>query len=145
MGQGASPSLSKVASFRCGLYQLAVRSRLADASSEFIFTPHLMLYQLHDAAEPYTIRRQLLTSANLSTAAWGRRRSEAEPENDAACDAAGLLEIRSFELGVCVQPNAHALDSLPFTFPPKHCGQSSLPRLGHVTLGARSKRGQFYY
>jgi hypothetical protein len=62
--------------------------------------PHLMLYVLHEplqvasasgAAPAPVVRRMLLTSANLSAAPWGYARD-------------GKLEIRNFELGVCVAP-----------------------------------------
>ena len=57
--------------------------------------PHLMLYVLHEpikqAGDAPLVRRLLLTSANLSAAPWGYVRN-------------GAVEIRSFELGVCVAP-----------------------------------------
>ena len=65
--------------------------------SGYMASPHLMLYVLHepvptddDSFLP-VVRRVLLTSANLSAAPWGYTRS-------------GQMEIRSFELGVCVRP-----------------------------------------
>ena len=78
-----------------------------------------MLYVLHEppprralAAAPPRVRRLLLTSANLSSAAWGRRLGWGL--GDAR---GGALEIRSFELGVCVPPHDEAAargETLPF-------------------------------
>ena len=79
--------------------------------NKFVWNPHLMLYVLHDGHG--AVRRALLTSANLSAAAWGRRRSANDPENADACDAKGALEIRSFELGVCVPVAPDAGDGSP--------------------------------
>ena len=54
-----------------------------------------MHYVLHEPiareGDPPVIRRLLLTSANLSAAPWGYVRG-------------GKVEIRNFELGVCVKP-----------------------------------------
>ncbi|KAH8075374.1 hypothetical protein JL721_1379 [Aureococcus anophagefferens] len=88
--------------------------------NKFVWNPHLMLYVLHDGRG--AVRRALLTSANLSAAAWGRRRSANDPENADACDAAGALEIRSFELGVCVPVAPDAGEGFPFVFPPSSAG-----------------------
>jgi hypothetical protein len=56
-------------------------------------SPHLMLYVLHEPLQADgqlpVVRRMLLTSANLSAAPWGYVRD-------------GEVEVRSFELGVCV-------------------------------------------
>ena len=63
---------------------------------EYMCTPHLMLYILHEplaaADELPRIRRILLTSANLSAAPWGYSKGSDE------------IEVRSFELGICVEP-----------------------------------------
>ncbi|KAH8063004.1 hypothetical protein JL722_2158 [Aureococcus anophagefferens] len=92
--------------------------------NKFVWNPHLMLYVLHDGRG--AVRRALLTSANLSAAAWGRRRSANDPENADACDAAGALEIRSFELGVCVPVAPDAGEGFPFVFP-EQLGRLPLP------------------
>lgn len=63
----------------------------------YMCTPHLMLYVLHEPIvskdHAPVVRRQLLTSANLSAAPWGYERE-------------GQVEIRSFEMGVCVHPES---------------------------------------
>ena len=78
------------------MVQLALRTDILPAdNSGYQATPHLMLYVLHEPlpadGQPPAIRRLLLTSANLSAAPWGYVRS-------------GEIEIRNFELGVCVAP-----------------------------------------
>ena len=79
------------------LVELALRTDVIapSESTGYQATPHLMLYVLHEPmreeGEPPVIRQMLLTSANLSAAPWGYVRSE-------------RIEIRSFELGVCVAP-----------------------------------------
>ena len=79
------------------IMKLQMRKDVIRENSEtgYMCTPHLMLYVWHEPikspADTPSIRRMLLTSANLSAAAWGYSRE-------------GALEIRSFELGVCVRP-----------------------------------------
>ena len=79
------------------LVELTLRADVIAPSerSGYQATPHLMLYVLHEPVradgEAPVVRRLLLTSANLSAAPWGYVRG-------------GALEIRSFELGVCVAP-----------------------------------------
>ena len=105
---------------------------VANNEERFAHTPHLMLYVLHEPAAPHRVRRMLLTSANLSTAAWGRRRGVAASTAAAAdgFDEGGPLDIRSFELGVCVPPRdeAAACEGLPFDLASRvPCAQ---PRVG---------------
>mmetsp|Transcript_85644 Transcript_85644/g.256563 ORF Transcript_85644/g.256563 Transcript_85644/m.256563 type:complete len:1047 (+) Transcript_85644:72-3212(+) len=68
-----------------------------ESKTEYVCTPHLMLYILHEplsaADELPQIRRILLTSANLSAAPWGYSKGSDE------------IEVRSFELGICVEPS----------------------------------------
>lgn len=88
------------------LYELQLRHDViaAGEKSGYQCTPHLMLYVLHEPLRREegathdlpAVRRVLLTSANLSAAPWGYQRASQHGDE---------LEIRSFELGVCVQPD----------------------------------------
>ena len=72
-------------------------------ADKFVWTPHLMLYVLHD--DTGGVKRLLLSSANLSMAAWGYRRSGRFPDDENAIPTDdGALEVRSLELGVCMPP-----------------------------------------
>ncbi|KOO36695.1 hypothetical protein Ctob_008840 [Chrysochromulina tobinii] len=89
----------------------------ANAQAGYQATPHLMLYVLHEPlpadGQPPAIRRLLLTSANLSAAPWGYARS-------------GEIEIRNFELGVCVAPEwpAELVEPLGSPKGPDQAGRS---------------------
>ena len=118
------------------------------SSKKFVWTPHLMLYVLHEPdvlhGQPPEVRRVLLTSANLSAAAWGRRRSAARPDDKEACDDAGALEIRSFELGVSVPVAPDAARAFPFAWPPTSAGDCAEPFVGNRSLDEAHK-GTLYY
>ena len=107
-----------------------------------------MLYVLHEPdvlhGPPPEVRRVLLTSANLSAAAWGRRRSAARPDDKEACDDAGALEIRSFELGVSVPVAPDAARAFPFAWPPTSAGDCAEPFVGNRSLDEAHK-GTLYY
>ena len=111
--------------------------------NKFVWNPHLMLYVLHDGHG--AVRRALLTSANLSAAAWGRRRSANDPENADVCDAKGALEIRSFELGVCVPVAPDAGEGFPFVFPPNSAGDCRYPYVGVRRNDAPTDKGHMYF
>ena len=100
-------------------------------------------YVLHDSHG--AVRRALLTSANLSAAAWGRRRSANDPENADACDAKGALEIRSFELGVCVPVAPDTGEGFPFVFPPSSAGDCLYPYVGVRRNDAPTDKGYMYF
>ena len=99
---------------RPGADQGGVRGRSPDApargrpreragADKYVYTPHLMLYVLHDAAGG--IKRLLLSSANLSAAAWGAARPQVSERRERAADRrGGALEVRSFRLGVSGRP-----------------------------------------
>jgi hypothetical protein len=100
------------------MVQLALRPDILPAdNSGYQATPHLMLYVLHEPlpadGQPPAIRRLLLTSANLSAAPWGYARS-------------GEIEIRNFELGVCVAPEwpAELVEPLGSPKGPDQAGRS---------------------
>ena len=100
------------------MVQLALRPDILPAdNSGYQATPHLMLYVLHEPlpadGQPPAIRRLLLTSANLSAAPWGYARS-------------GEIEIRNFELGVCVAPEwpAELVEPLGIPKGPDQAGRS---------------------
>ena len=100
---------------------------------------------LHDAAGG--IKRLLLSSANLSAAAWGRRRSHKFPNDENALPTdEGALEVRSFELGVSVPPADadRAKEDLPFVFPAAAAGQCQREFIGVNSLD-RDDRGVMHY
>ena len=114
-------------------------------ADKYVYTPHLMLYVLHDAAGG--IKRLLLSSANLSAAAWGRRRSHKFPNDENALPTdEGALEVRSFELGVSVPPADadRAKEDLPFVFPAAAAGQCQREFIGVNSLD-RDDRGVMHY
>jgi hypothetical protein len=114
-------------------------------ADKFVWTPHLMLYVLHDDAG--CIKRLLLSSANFSAAAWGYRRSGRFPDDEnAAPTDDGALEVRSFELGVCVPPGDpdRAKGGLPFVFPAAAAGQCQKAFIGITSLD-QNDRGTLFY
>ena len=114
-------------------------------ADKFVWTPHLMLYVLHDDAGG--IKRLLLSSANLSMAAWGYRRSGRFPDDENAIPTDdGALEVRSFELGVCVPPGDpdRAREDLPFVFPAAAAGQCLTPFIG-IFAKDQGDRGVMHY
>ena len=104
-----------------------------------------MLYVLHDDAGG--VKRLLLSSANLSMAAWGYRRSGRFPDDENAIPTDdGALEVRSFELGVCVPPGDpdQAREDLPFVFPAAAAGQCLTPFIG-IFSKDQGDRGVMHY
>ena len=128
------------------LTRLRVAAHANERSADkYVYTPHLMLYVLHDAAGG--IKRLLLSSANLSAAAWGRRRSHKFPNDENALPTdEGALEVRSFELGVSVPPADadRAKEDLPFVFPAAAAGQCQREFIGVNSLD-RDDRGVMHY
>ena len=114
-------------------------------ADKFVWTPHLMLYVLHD--DGGGVKRLLLSSANLSMAAWGYRRSGRFPADENAIPTDdGALEVRSFELGVCVPPGDpdRAREDLPFVFPAAAAGQCLTPFIG-IFSKDQGDRGVMHY
>ena len=114
-------------------------------ADKFVWTPHLMLYVLHDDAGG--IKPLFLSSANLSMAAWGYRRSGRFPDDENAIPTDdGALEVRSFELGVCVPPGDpdQAREDLPFVFPAAAAGQCLTPFIG-IFSKDQGDRGVMHY
>ena len=93
------------------------------------------------------VKRLLLSSANLSMAAWGYRRSGRFPNDENAIPTDdGALEVRSFELGVCVPPGDpdQAREDLPFVFPAAAAGQCLTPFIG-IFSKDQGDRGVMHY
>jgi hypothetical protein len=98
-------------------------------------TPHLMLYALHEPAPAYKLRRLLLTSANLSAAAWGYRAPAGPAEAEAP------LQVRSFELGVSVRP----LDDQQLPIDLDASTPCANPYVGRMGAAASDCAGQLFY
>ena len=98
--------------------------------------------------DTHEIRRVLLSSANLSLAAWGYRRSATHPDDDKKCSADGLLEVRSFEMGVCVPVDPEeARAALPFQFHDRDGGLGGVdPYVGIQNYAGEGwNQGSLYY
>ena len=110
-------------------------------ADKYVYTPHLMLYVLHDAAGG--IKRLLLSSANLSAAAWGRRRSHKFPERrerhpDGRGRARGS-ELRARRI-CAARRRGPSEGGPPFVFPAAAAGQCQREFIGVISLD-RDDRG----